>query len=237
MLLLNCILAIRRLEQFTLSRKEWCISRQRSWGVPIPALYDQDGEALLTENSVEYIIKILQEKGTDAWWQEQDDSVFVAPEYRSNGKVYKRGYDTMDVWFDSGTSWTMLQNIPDRDPQKPVADVYLEGSDQHRGWFQSSLLTSIAVTGKAPYGTLITHGFALDERGQKMSKSIGNTLEPIFITEGGKDKKKNPAYGSDVLRYWVANCEYTRDVSIGPSIICKYYHGFFFFFFFSVKKL
>ncbi|KAK4514212.1 uncharacterized protein ATC70_001800 [Mucor velutinosus] len=213
--------SIRRLEQFTLSRKEWCISRQRSWGVPIPALYDQDGKALLTENSVEYIIKILQEKGTDAWWEEQDDSIFVAPEYRDKGKVYKRGYDTMDVWFDSGTSWTMLQNMPGRDPQKPVADVYLEGSDQHRGWFQSSLLTSIAVTGKAPYGTLVTHGFALDERGQKMSKSIGNTLEPILITEGGKDKKKNPAYGSDVLRYWVANCEYTRDVSIGPSIISQ----------------
>ncbi|CEP09256.1 hypothetical protein [Parasitella parasitica] len=213
--------SVRRLEQFTLSRKEWCISRQRSWGVPIPALYDQNGEALLTENSVEYIIKVLQEKGTDAWWEEQDDSVFVAPKYRNDGKVYKRGYDTMDVWFDSGTSWTMLQNMPGRDPKKPLADVYLEGSDQHRGWFQSSLLTSIAVTGKAPYGTLVTHGFALDEKGQKMSKSIGNTLEPIFITEGGKDKKKNPAYGSDVLRYWVANCEYTRDVSIGPSIISQ----------------
>ncbi|GAA5795050.1 hypothetical protein HPULCUR_000401 [Helicostylum pulchrum] len=211
--------SIRRLEQFTLSRKEWCISRQRSWGVPIPALYDQDGQALLTETSVEYIIKILQERGTDAWWEETDDNVFVAPEYRNQGKNYTRGYDTMDVWFDSGTSWTMLNNIPDRDPAKPVADVYLEGSDQHRGWFQSSLLTSIAVAGKTPYGSLITHGFALDEQGQKMSKSIGNTLEPTFFIQGGKDKKKNPAYGTDVLRYWVANCEYTRDVTIGPSII------------------
>ncbi|KAI8087562.1 tRNA synthetases class I-domain-containing protein [Thamnidium elegans] len=150
--------------------------------------------------SVEYIIKILQERGTDAWWEETDDSVFVAPEYRNQGKIYTRGYDTMDVWFDSGTSWTMLNNIPDRDPTKPVADVYLEGSDQHRGWFQSSLLTSIA-------------------KGQKMSKSIGNTLEPALFVEGGKDKKKNPAYGTDVLRYWVANCEYTRDVTIGPSIM------------------
>lgn len=211
--------SVRRLEQFTLSRKEWCISRQRAWGVPIPALYDQDGEALLTESSVEYIIKILEERGTDSWWEEKDDSVFVAPEYRGNGKTYTRGYDTMDVWFDSGTSWTMLRNIPGRDPSKPLADVYLEGSDQHRGWFQSSLLTSIAVTGKAPYDTLVTHGFALDEQGQKMSKSIGNTLEPALITQGGKDKKKNPAYGSDVLRLWVANCEYTRDVTIGPSII------------------
>ncbi|OBZ83347.1 Isoleucine--tRNA ligase [Choanephora cucurbitarum] len=213
--------SIHRLEQFTLSRKEWCISRQRAWGVPIPALYDQDGNALLTETSVEYIIKILQERGTDAWWEEKDDSVFVAPEYRQEGKVYKRGYDTMDVWFDSGTSWTMLNTVSNRDPTKPLADVYLEGSDQHRGWFQSSLLTSVAVTGKAPYGTLVTHGFALDEKGDKMSKSLGNTLEPALITDGGKDKKKNPAYGSDVLRLWVANCEYTRDVSIGPSIIAQ----------------
>ncbi|CEG66030.1 Putative Isoleucyl-tRNA synthetase [Rhizopus microsporus] len=211
--------SIRRLQQFTLSRKEWCISRQRSWGVPIPALYDQDGQALLTENSIEHIISVLNEKGTDAWWNEKDDNIFVAPEYRNNGKVYKRGYDTMDVWFDSGSSWTMLQNIPGRDPNKPVADVYLEGSDQHRGWFQSSLLTSIALTGKAPYNTLITHGFTLDEKGDKMSKSLGNTIEPALITRGGKDKKKNPAYGSDVLRLWVASCDYTKDMTIGPSII------------------
>ncbi|CAO3687579.1 unnamed protein product [Rhizopus stolonifer] len=207
--------SIRRLQQFTLSRKEWCISRQRSWGVPIPALYDQDGEALLTENSLNHIIKVLEEKGTNAWWEEQDDSVFVAPEYQKEGKVYKRGYDTMDVWFDSGSSWTMLPPKED----KPVANVYFEGSDQHRGWFQSSLLTSIALTGKVPYETLITHGFTLDEKGVKMSKSLGNTIEPILITAGGKDKKKNPAYGSDVLRFWVANCDYTKDMTIGPAII------------------
>ncbi|KAI9487472.1 MAG: tRNA synthetases class I-domain-containing protein [Benjaminiella poitrasii] len=211
--------SIRRLEQFTLSRKEWCISRQRSWGVPIPALYDENGEALLTERSVEYIIQVLQERGTDAWWEEPDDTIFVAPEYRD--KIYKRGYDTMDVWFDSGTSWTMLENIATEHNRKSLADVYLEGTDQHRGWFQSSLLTSIAVNGKAPYGALVTHGFALDEKGEKMSKSLGNTIEPSLITDGGPDKKKNPAYGSDVLRYWVANCEYTRDVSIGPSIIAQ----------------
>ncbi|ORE01399.1 isoleucyl-tRNA synthetase [Rhizopus microsporus var. microsporus] len=151
-------------------------------------------------NSIEHIISVLNEKGTDAWWNEKDDNIFVAPEYRNNGKVYKRGYDTMDVWFDSGSSWTMLQNIPGRDPNKPVADVYLEGSDQHRGWFQSSLLTS-------------------NEKGDKMSKSLGNTIEPALITRGGKDKKKNPAYGSDVLRLWVASCDYTKDMTIGPSII------------------
>ncbi|KAI8141829.1 tRNA synthetases class I-domain-containing protein [Fennellomyces sp. T-0311] len=211
--------SLRRLEQFTVSRKEWCISRQRSWGVPIPALYDAEtGEALLTDTSVEHIIKVFEDRGIDSWWEEADDSVFVAPEYRNTGKQYRRGYDTMDVWFDSGTSWTMIEP---RDKDQPVADVYLEGSDQHRGWFQSSLLTSIAVTGKAPYGTLITHGFTLDEEGRKMSKSIGNTIAPSVITDGGKDKKLFPAYGTDVLRMWVANCEYSKDMAVGPSIIAQ----------------
>ncbi|OAD75233.1 hypothetical protein PHYBLDRAFT_155021 [Phycomyces blakesleeanus NRRL 1555(-)] len=214
--------SMKRLEQFTLSRKEWCISRQRSWGVPIPALYDvETGEALMTDESVQHIIKVFGERGTDSWWGEEDDNIFVAPQYQQNGKVYKRGYDTMDVWFDSGTSWTMLKDIPDRDPTLPIADVYLEGSDQHRGWFQSSLLTSIATTGKTPYGTLITHGFVLDEEGHKMSKSLGNVLVPSVITRGGKDKKKSPAYGTDVLRLWVASCEYTKDVAMGPSIIAQ----------------
>ncbi|KAI8343278.1 tRNA synthetases class I-domain-containing protein [Chlamydoabsidia padenii] len=181
-------------------------------------------EALLTEKSVQHIIDIFDKSGsTDIWWEASDDSLFVAPEYKNNDKTYTRGYDTMDVWFDSGTSWTMLKDLPGRSihGDSPLADVCLEGSDQHRGWFQSSLLTSIALTGKAPYNTLITHGFALDEQGVKMSKSIGNTLEPILITNGGKDKKLNPAYGSDVLRMWVANCEYTRDVNIGPTVIAQ----------------
>ncbi|KAI8366718.1 tRNA synthetases class I-domain-containing protein [Radiomyces spectabilis] len=160
-----------------------------------------------------HIIKLFEERGSDIWWTEKDDQVFVAPEYRQDGKKYKRGYDTMDVWFDSGTSWTMLRDMPGRDPSLPVADVYLEGSDQHRGWFQSSLLTSS--------DTLVTHGFTLDENGRKMSKSLGNTIEPSFITHGGKDKKKNPAYGSDVLRLWVASSEYTKDFTIGPTVIAQ----------------
>ncbi|KAI9258793.1 Isoleucyl-tRNA synthetase [Phascolomyces articulosus] len=211
--------SMRRLEQFTVSRKEWCISRQRSWGVPIPALYDTaTGDALLTDASVEHIIKVFEDRGVDAWWEEQDDSVFVAPEYHNTGKQYRRGYDTMDVWFDSGTSWTMIEP---RGEDRPLADVYLEGSDQHRGWFQSSLLTSIAVTGKQPYGTLITHGFTLDEEGRKMSKSIGNTIVPSVITNGDKNNKLFPAYGTDVLRMWVASCEYTKDIAVGPSIIAQ----------------
>ncbi|CAO3688567.1 unnamed protein product [Umbelopsis vinacea] len=214
--------SFRRLEGFTLSRKEWCISRQRAWGVPIPVLYDTEtDQPLLTEASIAHIVKVIEDKGIDSWWLEEDDMVFVAPEYKLSGKTYKRGYDTMDVWFDSGTSWTLVDGMEGRDPTKPVADLYLEGSDQHRGWFQSSLLTSIAVKSKAPYSTLLTHGFLLDEKGYKMSKSLGNTIVPSSITRGGKDVKKNPAYGTDILRLWVANTEFTRDVSVGPTVIAQ----------------
>lgn len=212
----------RRLEQFTLSRKEWCISRQRAWGVPIPVLYNnEDGKPLLTDTSIAHIIKVIDEKGIDSWWTEDDDMLFVAPEYMANGEKYTRGYDTMDVWFDSGTSWTLVDGLEGRDPSKPVADLYLEGSDQHRGWFQSSLLTSIAVKSKSPYSTLLTHGFLLDEKGLKMSKSLGNIILPSSITKGGKDAKKNPAYGTDILRLWVASTEFTRDVSVGPNVIAQ----------------
>ncbi|RUS15214.1 isoleucine--tRNA ligase [Endogone sp. FLAS-F59071] len=215
--------SFRRIEQFTLSRKEWCISRQRSWGVPIPVLYDTEtGQPLLTDNSVRHIVSIIEQTGgTDAWWEIEDDAVFVADEYKTSGKTYRRGYDTMDVWFDSGSSWTFArdQTVKERGSDKPVADVYLEGSDQHRGWFQSSLLTSIAVTGKSPYSTLITHGFVLDENGRKMSKSIGNVIEPKFITHGGKDVKQFPAYGTDIMRLWVGSSEYTRDVTVGKTIL------------------
>ncbi|RUP52397.1 hypothetical protein BC936DRAFT_144633 [Jimgerdemannia flammicorona] len=138
--------SFRRIEQFTLSRKEWCISRQRAWGVPIPVLYDTEtGEPLLTDSSVQHIIAVIERMGgTDAWWEVKDDAVFVADEYKTKGKTYRRGYDTMDVWFDSGSSWTLVKDkIAERsDDGRPAADLYLEGSDQHRGWFQSSLLTS-----------------------------------------------------------------------------------------------
>ncbi|RUP52396.1 hypothetical protein BC936DRAFT_144633 [Jimgerdemannia flammicorona] len=215
--------SFRRIEQFTLSRKEWCISRQRAWGVPIPVLYDTEtGEPLLTDSSVQHIIAVIERMGgTDAWWEVKDDAVFVADEYKTKGKTYRRGYDTMDVWFDSGSSWTLVKDkIAERsDDGRPAADLYLEGSDQHRGWFQSSLLTSVAVTGKPPYSILITHGFVLDEHGRKMSKSIGNVVEPKLITHGGKDLKQQPAYGADVLRLWVAASEYTRDVTIGKTVM------------------
>ncbi|KAF9897201.1 hypothetical protein BX616_006015, partial [Lobosporangium transversale] len=211
--------ARRRLEGFVRSRSDWCISRQRSWGVPIPVFYEDETDVpLLTRVSVQHVIDIVKEHGTDAWWNMTTEEL-LAPEYRNNGKKYCRGNDTMDVWFDSGTSWTMIEEMASRQHLPFVADVYCEGTDQHHGWFQSSLLTSVALTGKAPYGTLITHGFLLDENGVKQGKSLGNTVDPAMIIKGGKDLEKDPAYGTDLLRLWAASSEYTRDIAIGKSIL------------------
>jgi isoleucyl-tRNA synthetase len=123
----------------------------------------------------------------------------------------------MDVWFDSGSSWAAVAS--QRDDLSYPADLYLEGSDQHRGWFQSSLLTSVAVNGHAPYKRVLTHGFALDEKGRKMSKSLGNVVDPMVIIAGGKNQKQDPPYGADVLRLWVSSVDYSADVPIGAGIL------------------
>lgn len=236
-----------RLESFVKGRSEWCISRQRAWGVPIPALYDKNGDAVMTEESVQHIISVIRERGTDAWWSDKPgDPAWIAPSLRSQGE-YRRGTDTMDVWFDSGSSWTHEGDVQ--------ADVYLEGSDQHRGWFQSSLLTRIAAAaagesdrgslikqtvGLAPFKRLITHGFTLDKEGKKMSKSLGNIISPTQVMDGSmlppvkKRKDKNApketaskaptgphydALGPDALRLWAASSDYTHDVVIGDSVL------------------
>ena len=181
-----------RLRSFIENRSEWCISRQRSWGVPIPAVYHRaTGEAVLSDHSVSHILDVIAERGTNAWWSDAaDDAAWISP--RLDPAQYIRGADTMDVWFDSGTSWShMARNTQD----SPVADVYLEGTDQHRGWFQSSLLTNVAYqnatspinTPTAPYKQLMTHGFTLDGAGKKMSKSVGNVISPDQIIAGEFD--------------------------------------------------
>jgi isoleucyl-tRNA synthetase len=217
--------ARNRLESFIRSRSEWCISRQRVWGVPIPALYHAPtGRAVLSSESLEHILSVLDEKGVAHWWN-GSVSDFVPASLRIEGEdieqTWSKGMDTMDVWFDSGSSWSMLE--PYAEGREHLADVCLEGSDQHRGWFQSQLLTAVGAAGqnekRSPYGTLITHGMVLDQAGKKMSKSLGNIVSPMTIIEGGKDKKKQPAYGAEVLRLWASTVEYWRDMALGNVVL------------------
>jgi isoleucyl-tRNA synthetase len=206
-----------RITPMVAERSDWCISRQRTWGVPIPVFYDQaTGEALLNEETIKHVQGIVAAKGSDAWWEMSVEEL-LPESYRHNGKSYRKGTDTMDVWFDSGSSWAAVAK--QRPELSYPADMYLEGSDQHRGWFQSSLLTSVAVNGVAPYKTVLTHGFVLDEQGRKMSKSVGNVVDPQIVINGGKDQKKEPAYGADVLRLWVSSVDYSADVRLGGNII------------------
>jgi isoleucyl-tRNA synthetase len=198
-------------------RADWCISRQRTWGVPIPVFYDAEtGEPLINKDTLDHIQALFAEKGSDAWW-ELPEADLLPPAYRDNGHTYRKGTDTMDVWFDSGSSWAAVAQ--QRSGLQYPVDMYLEGSDQHRGWFQSSLLTSVAVNGHAPYKKVLTHGFALDEQGRKMSKSLGNVVDPQIVIDGGKNQKKEPPYGADVLRLWVSSVDYTSDVPLGSNIL------------------
>ncbi|GFP83460.1 isoleucine--tRNA ligase [Phtheirospermum japonicum] len=207
--------AQNRISAMTSSRSDWCISRQRTWGVPIPVFYHVESkEPLMNEETIDHIKAIISQKGSDAWWYMKVDEL-LPEKYRNEASSYVKGTDTMDVWFDSGSSWAAV--LAKRDGLSYPADLYLEGTDQHRGWFQSSLLTSIATNGKAPYRGVITHGFVLDEKGLKMSKSLGNVVDPRTVIEGGKDQKDG--FGADVLRLWVSSVDYTSDVMIGPSVL------------------
>ncbi|MFL2671435.1 MAG: isoleucine--tRNA ligase, partial [Prochlorococcaceae cyanobacterium] len=211
-----------RIEGMVRDRGDWCISRQRTWGVPIPVFYHRtSGEVLLNADTLQHIQALIAEHGADIWW-ERDEADLLPPAYRDQADQWRKGTDTMDVWFDSGSSWAGvlggLEAEADTSLNYP-ADLYLEGSDQHRGWFQSSLLTSVAVNGKAPYKRVLTHGFTLDEKGRKMSKSLGNVVDPAVIVEGGKNQKQEPPYGADVLRLWVSSVDYSADVPLGPGIV------------------
>jgi isoleucyl-tRNA synthetase len=218
--------ARNRLESFVRSRSEWCISRQRVWGVPIPALYEIESDtAILDSSTLDHILSVLQEKGVSYWWTGPIEE-FLPPALLEKVKadevdataLYRKGTDTMDVWFDSGSSWSMLPEMgvgKGTDSSGSIrpfhADICLEGSDQHRGWFQSQLLTSIASASPADgkpssaYGTLITHGMVLDEKGKKMSKSLGNIISPLTVINGGKVR-----LSGYVSRIGVANIELCR---------------------------
>ncbi|MCP9927344.1 isoleucine--tRNA ligase [Cyanobium sp. CH-040] len=226
-----------RIEAMVSERGDWCISRQRTWGVPIPVFYHREtGEVLLNQATLDHIQALIAAHGADVWW-ERDEAGLLPEPYAAEASQWRKGTDTMDVWFDSGSSWAgVLGGLgaegagADSDSAHEAqtggrpglqypADLYLEGSDQHRGWFQSSLLTSVAVNGHAPYRRVLTHGFTLDEKGRKMSKSLGNVVDPAVLVEGGRNEKQEPAYGADVLRLWVSSVDYSADVPLGPGIV------------------
>lgn len=195
---------IKKMKEMISNRQEWCISRQRIWGVPICIIYDKDYNPIVDAKLMNNIIKILNQEGINSWYRE-DVKHFLTDDYNMS-KKYIKETDIMDVWFDSGTSYSILQELKSCFP----ADLYFEGKDQFRGWFNSSLITSVAAFKKSPYKTLLTHGFVLDDKGNKMSKSLGNVIDPLQICK---------EYGADVLRIWVASVDYLDDVRISKEII------------------
>ena len=202
-----------RIGNMVAGRTDWCISRQRAWGVPIPVFYCEDcGEAIVTDETIENVAKIFEKESSDAWVKRTTEELlpqgFECPHCHS--KHIKREKDIMDVWFDSGVTWKAVVEKRNAELGHTPVDLYLEGSDQHRGWFQSSLLTSIATQGKAPYKSVLTHGFVFGEDGRKMSKSLGNYIRPDDIIE---------KYGADILRLWAASVDYRNDTKIGDNII------------------
>ena len=198
-----------RITKMVEDRNDWCISRQRTWGVPIPIFYCADCEKeYVTDESLAKVQKIFKEKGSNAWFDLTEEELM--PEGAKCEKCgcthFKKETDIMDVWFDSGSTHESV--LAERG--LPEATLYLEGSDQYRGWFQSSLLTSVATKGKAPYKEVLTHGYTVDEQGRKMSKSVGNVIAPQTMIK---------QYGADILRLWVLSSDYKSDVSISNGIM------------------
>ena len=202
-----------RISNMVEGRTDWCISRQRAWGVPIPVFYCEDcGEVIVTDETIEHVAKMFEKESSDAWVKYSEKELmpegFVCPKC---GKThFRKEKDIMDVWFDSGVSWKAVVEARADELNHTPVDMYLEGSDQHRGWFQSSLLTSVATQGKAPYKQVLTHGFVFGEDGRKMSKSLGNYIRPDDIIKN---------YGADILRLWAASVDYRNDIKIGDNIV------------------
>ncbi len=198
-----------RMENMVKDRKAWCISRQRTWGVPIPVFYNEDGSEILDKEVILNVARVFEEEGTNAWYLRTAKELL--PEGYTNpaspNGEFRKETDILDVWFDSGTSH---QGGMEAFGLKYPADLYLEGSDQYRGWFNSSLSTGVAHTGKSPYKACLTHGFVLDGDGRKMSKSLGNVIDPLKIMKQS---------GADILRLWVASVDYQSDVRISNDMM------------------
>lgn len=197
-----------RIANMVRGREDWCISRQRAWGVPIPVFYAENDEPILDETVLDHISDLFLKHGSNVWYQwEAKDLLPDGYEHPgSPNGLFRKEKDIMDVWFDSGTSHSVLQA---RGMDYP-SDLYLEGSDQYRGWFNSSLITGVAAFGKAPYKKVVSHGFVLDGQGRKMSKSLGNTVDPLKVME---------QQGADLLRLWVASVDYQSDVRISQELV------------------
>ncbi|MFC5602996.1 isoleucine--tRNA ligase [Sporosarcina koreensis] len=197
-----------RLYNMVRDRGDWCISRQRVWGVPIPVFYAENGEAILTDETIAHVSKLFREHGSNIWFEREAKDLLpegFEHEGSPNGQFTKET-DIMDVWFDSGSTHQGV--LVERDDLVYPADLYLEGSDQYRGWFNSSLTTSVAINGIAPYKGLLSHGFTLDGEGRKMSKSLGNVIVPAKVMN---------QLGADILRLWVSSVDYTADVRVSDS--------------------
>ena len=191
-------------------RNDWCISRQRNWGVPIPIFYCDDcGKYIINDDTIKAVSEVFRKKGSNAWYEM--DASEIVPGLKCpdcGGTSFTKEKDIMDVWFDSGSSHAAV--LDEREELRSPADVYLEGGDQYRGWFQSSMLTSIAAFGRAPYKKIITHGWTVDGEGKAMHKSAGNSVSPKEVTD---------VYGADLLRLWVSSVEFTADVRISKDIL------------------
>lgn len=200
-----------RITNMVADRYDWCISRQRVWGVPIPIFYCKEcNKELINDETIKAVADLFRREGSNAWFAKEPNEILpegiVCPQ--CGGRHFRKETDIMDVWFDSGTSHEAV--LEARPELRGPADLYLEGSDQHRGWFQSSLLTSVATKGKAPYGAVLTHGYVVDGEGKKMSKSLGNVISPQKVID---------QYGADILRLWVASSDFKSDIRVSSNIL------------------
>ena len=198
-----------RISNMIRDRKDWCISRQRAWGVPIPIFYAEDGTEIVDQEVMAHVADLFEQHGSQIWFASEAKDLL--PEGYTNphspNGIFRKETDIMDVWFDSGSSHQAVlkhYNLP------YPADLYLEGADQYRGWFNSSIITGVAVTNKAPYRQTLTHGWTLDGEGRKMSKSLGNVIDPNKVCE---------QMGADILRLWVSSVEYTGDVRVSDTLL------------------
>ncbi len=199
----------KRISSMIENRPHWCLSRQRLWGVPVPVFYCGDcGEMLATKESFDSIARTVEKEGSDAWFYRSPEEILGVQSCSCGSKNLYKEEDILDVWFDSGVSSFAV--LRERESLRWPADIYMEGSDQHRGWFQTSIIPSVALHGKAPYRNVLTHGFTVDEEGRKMSKSVGNVISPQEIIQ---------KYGADLLRLWAASENYFKDVKISDEIL------------------